>query len=126
MQGGNILETRIDHGILTKRKHLSNDYNYITYLTGAKLRIISGVDLFAEPEEVVFLEDYPKTILIEMKFVKDIWSKSNNKPRYVKRMIPKSALAVGDVKLWCIDTNEPLFGDTIASKWMTDEEAIIF
>lgn len=120
------MDKRVDHGVRAGRMHLSNCYHNLTYLTGAKLEILYGVDLYAKPEEVTFLADYPTTILIEMKFVKDLWNPINPKPRYVKRMIPKAALAVGDVKLMCVDTNEHLYGDTIVSKWLTDEEARIF
>ena len=115
------------HYVFSKEKtlHMSKKYANISYLVGSRLEILFGIALDAEPEEVILLEDYPETILIEMKFVEDIWNRDNPKPRYVRQMIAKSSLACGDVKLYSIDSDRPLYGVAIAPNVLTQAEAII-
>lgn len=107
------------------RLHMSKEYANIAYLVGSRLKILHGIELAAKPSAVWFMEDYPETILINMEFTKSIWSSDNQKPRYVKRMIPKSALACGDVKLSIEETGEILYGVAIAPKMMTTAECVI-
>lgn len=115
----------IDHGIATPRSHMSNKYANLTYMIGARLKILRLEGLYAIPEEVTFIADYPKTIMIEMKFVKDLWNPINPKPRYARQMIPKASLAVGDVKLANLETGEQIFGRTVAPIVLSDAEARI-
>lgn len=114
-----------DHGVRNRGMHLSNEYADLSKYVGSNLIIVHGVALYAKPVNVKFLADYKNTILIEMEFIKDFWNPINPKPRYVRQMIPKCALAVGEVKLINKDTGERLYGSTVAPKWLTEEEAAI-
>lgn len=106
------------------RMHLSNNYADLRYLEGAKLRILSGVRLEAEPEEVVLVKDYPQTVLIRMKFVKSDWGLTIP-PRYVMLMIPKASLAVKDVWMELAETGEALHGRAIAPELLSDADCVI-
>lgn len=106
-----------------QRLHMSNDYACLRYLEGAELRIVAGVHLDAEPYEAILVKDYPKTILIRMKFVKSIWG--NQPPRYVMLMIPKASLAVKHVWLEVAETGETLHGRAIAPKLLSDSECVV-
>lgn len=114
-----------DHGAREPRQHLMKQYRSLTYLIGAELEILYGVELDAKPKEVRLIGDYPNTIMIEMEFLKDIWNPFNPKPRYVRQMIPKASLAVGDVKLIAKESGDRLYGSAIAPVWKWDSEVMI-
>lgn len=106
------------------RLHMSNKYTSLRYLEGAKLRILGGVHLEAEPEEVELVKDYPKTILIRMKFVKSDWGLTIP-PRYVMLMIPKASLAVKHVWMELAETGQPLHGRAIAPELLSDADCVV-
>ena len=107
-----------------QRLHMSNNYTCLRYLEGAKLRILSGVHLEAEPEEVILVKDYPNTVLVRMKFVKSDWGLTLP-PRYVNLMIPKASLAVKHVWLEVAETGEALHGRAIAPIMLSESECVI-
>ena len=111
------------------RMHMSNNYKTLKYLEGSPVQLVSGITSFWRPEETIILKDYPDTVLIQMKYKRSHWG-LNLPSRYVRQLVPKASLAVGDVKLKTMD-GQPLYGEGITSyissadadfKWSDDED----
>lgn len=76
----------------------------LSHLEGQEVVFIKGYPQLTEladtklPDVTIFLKDYPDTVLIDMQFIKDYWGQVRP-ARHIKKMIPKSALAMGDIIL---------------------------
>ena len=76
-------------------------YENLSWLIGEKLKIIKGIEYqggYAPDGDVMIIADFPNTILLEMTFIRSRWWVSVP-PRKIKQLIPKAALACGDVVL---------------------------
>ncbi len=90
------------HTAMKPRQHLSDHYDRLSYLEGADIRILSGIDTSLPPEKVTIVKDLGRNLLLELTFVKSIWG-LNIPQRSYKRMVLKQAIACGDVKLATMD-----------------------
>lgn len=93
--------------------HRSCDYKSLVYLEGVPLDYIGGLNLSEKPAEVTIYRDYPNTVLLELTFVKSYWS-SSIPPRKMYRMVPKAALATGDVRLSIKNQKRYIYLDEIS------------
>ncbi|MBR3243731.1 MAG: hypothetical protein IKF90_13725 [Parasporobacterium sp.] len=107
---------------LGRGRHMSNRYDSLRYLEGAEVKLISGIRCEESPDEVIIVKDYPKTVLIRMRFTRSIWG-LQIPPRYIYQMVAKASMACGDVRMKTLE-GDPLYGDGITAI-LTDEEAII-
>lgn len=80
-------------------------YKSLAWLIGTPLTIMKGIEFQSGvyPDGTVrIIEDYPKTILLEMEWIHSTWGLTLP-PRKLLMQIPKASLACGDVVLKIAD-----------------------
>ena len=94
--------------------HRSNDFKDLSWLIGESLEYLGGIALDRFPDgKVEIIADYSKTVLLQLEYIKSEWF-AVTPPRMIKILVPKSAIACGDVRLKRICNGEYLFADVIS------------
>lgn len=95
------------------RPYMTTNFKNLSNLIGREIKIVKGWKTFEhEPEHVKIIKDYPLTILIELTFIKSEYA-AYMPPRKYKKMLPKAALACGDILLKDLSTDIFLVGEEV-------------
>lgn len=112
-----------------KDKMRTSTFESLAWLIGQPIRI-SGVTYHGgyEPDgEVKVIAEYPDTILVDFEFIVSRWG-LQIPPRHLVQMIPKAALACGDVRISVIG-GSPVTPDMVAPlksiRWHREEDEVL-
>lgn len=113
----------MDRGVEFKKTHGSKNhmrttqFESLAYLIGEPLTIVKGITFqggYAPDGVVMITGDWPKTIMLDMEFRISRWG-LQMEPRHIRQMIPKAAIACGDVVLKRV--NGGAITPDMVSKW---------
>ena len=100
--------------------HRSVYFKPLDYLIGVPLQVVKGsIEIHAAPDSVMIVEDYQKSVLVEMTFTSRLFE-GRFQPRSYKVLVPKASIACGDVILKRLDTNRIIDPHEV-SDWSTGE-----
>lgn len=104
-------------------KVMCNTYKSLAWYIGMPLRYIRGLNLEEIPDgKVEIIADYPDKVLVQLEYIKSTWG-IKMPPRHIKTLVPKAAMACGDVLLAVAGTGEILSHDSVAY-YQTVEESL--
>ena len=104
-------------------KVMRNKYKSLARYIGMPLRYIRGLNLDEIPDgKVEIIADYADKVLVQLEYIKSAWG-LQMPPRRIKTLVPKAAMACGDVLLAVSGTGEILSADSVAY-YQTVEESL--
>lgn len=99
------------------RPYMKTDYRDLSAYEGKEVRIIKWLwafDYREPPAQAFIAKDYERTVLFDLVYTACEWG-VQMPPRHILKMVPKSAMACGDVIVREAETGRRLVGSEISN-----------